>query len=354
MLLCQISDLHIKAGRKLAYGIVDTAGMLERCIRQLLERPQQPDAIIVTGDLVDYGTSEEYGLLRELLAPLTMPVYLSPGNHDERGALRAGFPDHGYLRQWEPFIQYTIEEHAVRIVALDTVVPGQSGGALCNRRLEWLDRALGAQPKRPTIVTMHHPPFLTGIGHMDRIGLDDCSGLAQVISRHPQVERVLAGHLHRSITARFAGTVASTCPSPAHQVALDLAQVQRAGHLPVQAGPVADQIDLERRLRGADVARGREQLQRRRGDAAGALHDDPVARRQRHRATLDRQGVALVGAGQRELAAAGVKVDMPECSVVTASQSCACLAPWPRALWGPLARGAPPQPTAAGPAVAAA
>jgi len=223
MLLCQISDLHIKAGRKLAYGIVDTAGMLERCIRQLLERPQQPDAIIVTGDLVDYGTSEEYGLLRELLAPLTMPVYLSPGNHDERGALRAGFPDHGYLRQWDPFIQYTIEEHAVRIVALDTVVPGQSGGALCNRRLEWLDRALGAQPKRPTIVTMHHPPFLTGIGHMDRIGLDDCSGLAQVISRHPQVERVLAGHLHRSITARFAGTVASTCPSPAHQVALDLA-----------------------------------------------------------------------------------------------------------------------------------
>jgi Icc protein len=223
MLLCQISDLHIKAERKRAYGIVDTAGMLERCVEQLLELPQRPDAVIVTGDLVDYGRPDEYGLLRELLSPLTMPLYLSAGNHDERAALRASFPDHPYLRQWDPFLQYTVEDLPVRIIALDTVVPGQGSGALCGQRLTWLDQKLAEQPSRPTIVTMHHPPFATGIGHMDRIGLDDGGRLAQVIARHPQVERVVAGHLHRSITVRFAGTVASTCPSPAHQVALDLA-----------------------------------------------------------------------------------------------------------------------------------
>jgi 3',5'-cyclic AMP phosphodiesterase CpdA len=78
------------------------------------------------------------------------------------------------------------------------------------------------QPRRPTVVIMHHPPFTTGIGHMDKIGLADASGLATVIGRHPQVERVLCGHIHRPIQVRFAGTIASTCPSPAHQVALDL------------------------------------------------------------------------------------------------------------------------------------
>ena len=223
MLLCQISDTHIKAGRKLAYGIVDTATMLERCVADILQLPQQPDAVIATGDLVDFGRADEYALLRELLAPLTMPLYLMPGNHDERGQMRASFPDHPYLRQWEPFLQFAIDEHPVRIVALDTLIPRQGGGSLCGERLAWLDQTLSAQPERPTVVALHHPPFTTGIGHMDRVALDNVSGLDAVIRRHPQVERVIAGHLHRPITARFAGTVASTCPSPAHQVALDIA-----------------------------------------------------------------------------------------------------------------------------------
>lgn len=223
MLLCQISDTHIKAGRKKAYGIVDTATMLERCVQQILRLPQRPDAVIATGDLVDWGRPDEYALLRELLSPLTMPLYLMMGNHDERGGLRECFPDHSYLRQWPPFVQYAIDDHALRIVALDTVIPGQGSGELCDERLAWLDRTLAARPDAPTVVALHHPPFATGIGHMDRIGLAGADALAQVVARHSQVERVIAGHLHRPITQRFAGTVASICPSPAHQVALDLA-----------------------------------------------------------------------------------------------------------------------------------
>src|SRR5262245_60633110 len=107
MLLCQISDLHIKPERKLAYGVVDTSTMLERCVQQILDLPQRPDAVIATGDLVDLGRPEEYGLLRELLAPLPMPLYVLAGNHDERKALREAFADHAYLRQWDSFIQYT-------------------------------------------------------------------------------------------------------------------------------------------------------------------------------------------------------------------------------------------------------
>ncbi len=221
MILCQISDLHIRPERELAYRVVDTAAMLERCIAQIGQLPQRPDAVIATGDLVDGGTAGEYALLRELLSPLTMPLYLMPGNHDEREALRQVFADHGYLRKTSPFIQYTIDDFPLRIVALDTVIPGQAGGTLCNERLNWLDRAL-SESSKPTVVALHHPPFVTGIGHMDRIGLDASSELEQVIARHPHVERVIAGHLHRPITVRFGSTVASTCPSPAHQLVLDL------------------------------------------------------------------------------------------------------------------------------------
>ncbi len=222
MLLAQISDLHIKPQRRLAYGIVDTAAMLEQCVASILKLKQRPDAVIATGDLVDLGRPDEYGLLREILAPLSaLPLYLLPGNHDERAALRACFPDHDYLRQWEPFVQYAIDDHPLRIVALDTVIPGQGGGELCSQRLAWLERAL-AQSSRPTVLALHHPPFATGIGHMDRISLANAEGLDTVLRRHPHVERVIAGHLHRPIACRFGGTVASVCPSPAHLVALDL------------------------------------------------------------------------------------------------------------------------------------
>jgi Icc protein len=223
MIVCQLSDMHLMTGGRLAYGVVDTAAHLRRCIAHILESPQPPDAVVMTGDLVDSGKPEEYALLREIIAPLAMPVYLIPGNHDEREALRAAFPDHAYLNQFPPFIQYAIEEHELRIVAIDTVVPRQDGGELCAQRLEWLALTLATAPQRPTLLVMHHPPFATHIDFMDDIGLAASDPLAQIVARHPQIERVLCGHLHRPIQARFAGTLACTAPSTAHQITLDLA-----------------------------------------------------------------------------------------------------------------------------------
>ena len=223
MLLCQISDLHLTPGRRLAYGVVDTATCLERCVQRIAGLDPSPDLVVATGDLVDTPVAQSYGLLREILAKLPLPVYLLPGNHDERGALRAAFPEHAYLRQWDPFVQYAIDDWPLRIVAIDTVIPGEDGGRLDDERLAWLEKTLSLRRDKPTLLIMHHPPFPTLIGHMDQIGLEGSDALARVIERHPQVERVLCGHLHRPIQFRFAGTIASTCPSPAHQVALDLA-----------------------------------------------------------------------------------------------------------------------------------
>jgi 3',5'-cyclic-AMP phosphodiesterase len=222
-LLAQVTDMHVKAGGKLSYRVVDTESHLAKCVAHILALPQRPDAILFTGDLTDFGKAGEYDNLARLLAPLPMPVFLMPGNHDEPEAMRAGFPAHAYLRQRTGRLDYVIDDFAVRIVALDSTIPRQSGGELHDAQLEWLDRTLAADPRKPTIVALHHPPFWTGIGHMDRIGFAHPERLEAVIARHPQVERVLSGHLHRTIFRRFGGTIASTCPSPAHQVALDLA-----------------------------------------------------------------------------------------------------------------------------------
>lgn len=221
MILAQITDTHIKVPGALAYRKVDTAAHLRRAVQRMNAEDPLPDLVVFTGDLVDFGRAEEYAHLRRIIDELRAPYILLPGNHDERGELRAAFPDHAYLGR-DGFVQYVIEDRPLRLVALDTLIPGQGGGTLCDERLAWLDRALAAAPQRPTVVMMHHPPFRTGIAGMDRQGLANADRFAAVIARHRQVERIICGHLHRSIQARVGGALASTCPAPCHQVALDL------------------------------------------------------------------------------------------------------------------------------------
>jgi Icc protein len=221
MIIAQISDPHIVLPGALLYGRVDTADFLQRAVAELSRLDPPPDIVVITGDLVDKGEPAEYERLRSLLAPLTRPVFVIPGNHDAREPLRAAFGGDGYLPR-DGFLQYAVEDHPVRLVALDTLIPGEGGGELCAERLLWLDRTLAAAPERPTLVMMHHPPFATGIARMDRAGLRGIDAFAAVIARHGQIERILCGHLHRAIDRRFAGTVAGTAPSTAHQIRLDL------------------------------------------------------------------------------------------------------------------------------------
>lgn len=224
MRLAQISDLHIKPVGALAYDTVDTAHFLEHAIDRLNALGDQIDAVLATGDLVDGGRPDEYAHLRRHLDRLAKPYFVMVGNHDARAPLLEAFRDHTYLRDANPFIQYTVDVGEVRIVALDSLDEGASGGQLCAERLAWLADALAAAGERPVILALHHPPFDTGIVHMDEIGLhpDAARALEQLLRQYPNVERVLAGHVHRQILRRFGGTIAATCPSVAHQVALDL------------------------------------------------------------------------------------------------------------------------------------
>jgi 3',5'-cyclic-AMP phosphodiesterase len=224
-LLAQLTDLHIREPGRLAYGRLDTAPFLRAAVQAIEALPQRPDAVVLTGDLTDFGRAAEYAHLAGMLAPLPMPLYLLPGNHDDRRQLRRSFAQHAYLGDGE-FLQYSVSlgEHGLRLLALDTVEPGAPHGRLCMKRLQWLADTLARHRGEPVVIAMHHPPFETGIGHMDRIGLlEGADALAEILAAHQSVERVICGHLHRTIYTRVGGAVVSTAPSPAHQVCLDLA-----------------------------------------------------------------------------------------------------------------------------------
>jgi len=222
--LVQLTDLHIREPGRLAYGRLDTAPYLRTALDSIARLRQRPDALVLTGDLTDFGREAEYSHLQSLLSALDLPVYLLPGNHDDRAQMRRSFPEHGYLGDGE-FIQYSVDLGPLQLIALDSVEAGHSAGRLCSQRLAWLARELERQRDRPVILAIHHPPFRTLIGHMDRIGLlEGTVELERLVAEHGKVQRVICGHLHRTIYRGFGGTVASTAPSPAHQVSLNLSE----------------------------------------------------------------------------------------------------------------------------------
>ena len=230
MIIAQISDMHIKlpsdVGGDLPFTRIDTGALLRDCVDHL--SVLTPDLVIATGDLVDQGNPEEYSYLREILAPLECPAYLIPGNHDNRSALREAFADQGYFP--EPtnkdcdFLNYTVEDFPLRLVALDTLVPGEPGGWLDDSQIAWLDECLSESPSRPTMILMHHPPCVSGITHMDTMMCGNSDALGAMVSRHHHVERIVCGHLHRPVHLRWHETVVCTAPSPGFQVVLDLGQ----------------------------------------------------------------------------------------------------------------------------------
>src|SRR5882724_4073230 len=119
MLLAQISDFHIgKAGSPIDIEY-RTSEHLRRAVEHINRLEPRPDAVLCTGDLVDEGSPEEYERLAALLAPLTAPFYIVPGNHDDRENLRAAFKDCDYLPA-QSFLQYTVDLGPLRLIALDT------------------------------------------------------------------------------------------------------------------------------------------------------------------------------------------------------------------------------------------
>jgi 3',5'-cyclic-AMP phosphodiesterase len=219
MIICQLTDLHIRPTGVASNRVSETNMLCERALHRVAAMRPAPDVVII--DLTEVGGTREYAVLAKLLQRiLTIPVYVIPGNHDRRENLRAGLP----VKSADPvYIQYAVEDFPVRLIMLDTVVPGAGHGALRPEQLAWLDDTLAKEPNKPTLIGMHHPSFACGIAHMDKIALRDPERFEAVIARHPQVARIVCGHHHRTIVGKVAHAVATVAPSVAHQVELDLA-----------------------------------------------------------------------------------------------------------------------------------
>jgi Icc protein len=227
MLVAQISDLHVRPKGELYQGVVDSNRMLGDAIDHLHRMDRQADLLLVTGDLVDEGRPDEYLAVRDLLGRSRIPFLVIPGNHDNRDFLREAFADHKYLPAQGP-LHYCVDDHPVRIVALDSSVPGQHHGAIDDAGLRWLHTTLSNDPDKPTLIMIHHPPFLCGIPYMDTYRLVDASPLEAIVSSVTNVEVVVCGHVHRPMLKRWGGTIVCSCPSTTTEIALQLSPDAKA------------------------------------------------------------------------------------------------------------------------------
>ncbi len=228
MQIAQISDTHILAPTSDHPAAQLRAESLCRCVADINQ--QQPDAVIFTGDTVQFGQPEEYARLRELLAPLEAPLYAIPGNRDDKDALRKAFADVPVPSDGK-FVHYAVEGHDLRLVGIDSTSPGERKGVFCPERQAWLEATLSDQPERATLLFIHHPPFDIDdhyIGGYRRP--EEAAELETVVSRHSQVIGLLCGHVHCLVERDWAGTQVLVMPSIAVDVrkGVDEAEAQGA------------------------------------------------------------------------------------------------------------------------------
>jgi 3',5'-cyclic AMP phosphodiesterase CpdA len=215
-LLAQLSDLHIGGNE----NGMDPVPRLEAVIEAVRALPNRPDAALISGDLTDDGAEAGYRVAREMLTRLEVPLHVIPGNHDDRSRLRQAF---GLPGVGDEPINYSTWVGPLRLVAFDSIVPGQDPGDFPPDQLHWLDVALGAEPDAPTLLALHHPPLATGIPEWDAINLlaPQRQALAEVVGRHPQVRAIAGGHLHRVAVSALAGRPVLAAPSTYWQVRPD-------------------------------------------------------------------------------------------------------------------------------------
>ena len=227
MILVQITDSHIEAAGVLTYGTFDAAASLAKVVDAINALDPQPDLVVHTGDLVHHGEPAQYGPARAILDRLKAPYIVLPGNHDGREGLAAAFADTAWLPEGGGFLHYVMEDSPIRLVCLDTVIPGVAYGKLCAERLAWLDTQLAAAPDRPTVIAMHHPPMDMGLTFSSMVGLAEGGGeLAAILTRNPQVQRVICGHVHRPVTAMFGPRPVWAAPATCYQFAADISDEQ--------------------------------------------------------------------------------------------------------------------------------
>jgi len=208
MIIAQISDTHIALNSPDAERrVLD----FEQTIADINALDPAPDVIIHTGDVVHNGQSDEYAEAIRILAKARAPVFVIPGNKDDRANLRAAFSSEGYLETGSNFIEYAVEDYPVRLIAVDTLNIGSNKGDFCARRATGLTDLINAEKARPVAVFAHHPPFAVEVGP-DPLNFETpemMERLQHTLQRSGRVIAVFSGHVHRG-TAGHVGSIPVT------------------------------------------------------------------------------------------------------------------------------------------------
>ena len=203
--LIQITDVHIRAADEAAAEPVDTLVVLGRALDAVAQTGVRPAAVLFTGDLTEHGRPEEYQRLRSLVDPamarIGVPAVYLPGNHDDRAAMLEHLL--GAAASTAPLDQ-VVHLGALRVIAMDSTVPGRAYGELSGEQLAWLRTELRTPAPDGTVLALHHPPLPTPVPLSGAIELRNRDELAEVIAG-ADVRVVLAGHTHVVSAGALAG-----------------------------------------------------------------------------------------------------------------------------------------------------
>ncbi|MCS3902748.1 Icc protein [Methylohalomonas lacus] len=203
--LIQITDTHIQAEPGATFDGIDCAASLAAVLDHI-NAHEQPDRILLTGDLVHDPDSTSYRRLNDLLQAVERPVHAIPGNHDDPALMR---------EQLDAPVRHErlIEQGGWRVLLLNSWLEGEHAGQLPAAELDWLAEQLEQQPDTPSLVALHHPPVSIGSPWMDAMGLRNADDLLTVIDRQPQVAGVIWGHIHQQFESERHGVRLLGCPS---------------------------------------------------------------------------------------------------------------------------------------------
>ena len=203
--LIQLTDPHLYADREAGLYGVNSAASLAAVVAEACSHPR--DLAVISGDLVHDESEAGYRHLGELLAPLEVPTYLIPGNHDDAALMQTAF------RQGQISCDKQVELGNWQVLLLNSQLPGQVGGHLDDRELDWLERSLRKADADASLIFLHHNPVPVGCKWLDPLGLDNPDKLFEVIAAHPQVKAVVWGHVHQEFDEARAGVRLLSTPS---------------------------------------------------------------------------------------------------------------------------------------------
>ena len=208
--IIHLSDTHILASEDSDLSGLYPFRTLKPIVQKIAELKPRADVILLTGDVGDKGTEEEYALFKKLLTPLGMPVYWIPGNHDNAAELQKASDGRLFLNN------RTVRLDAWNVILLNSQVIDKDYGHISNEEFDYLSAQLNQYPDNPTLVTLHHTPCSPCVNPGCQLNNHD--EFLSFLKSHPQVKLVLAGHTHHADEIKTGNLTVFTAPSTLAQV----------------------------------------------------------------------------------------------------------------------------------------